>query len=135
MSEGLSKPGQVECDSYREVINSPITYTAIATELASRHRAIVGWTDGQGSHFDLLLALGPTPFGENRRGLRGYSDLFVGVLGCGCFGFDVTRSREPRHVTYIAEKLCLREDSTSAALTELINGIVAALPPSAGCAQ
>lgn len=132
----MTSTSVADFDSYRELINGLNSYAAIAAALKTRGSVIVGWTDGLGTHYDVLFANCPRPFGELRNGLRGYSDLFVGVLGRGCFGFSVLKS-EPRHPNYVSEKLGLEgENDTTIALTALINGVIEALTrPSAGTAQ
>jgi hypothetical protein len=122
-------------DAWREVVNGPDTYTAIANEIYNRRAAIAGWTDGEGSHHDVLFTMTPRQFGNLQGGLRGPSDLFISIMRYGCFGFDVL-ALAPKHESYIAEKLSLpHSNSTITALTELINGVLAALHPQPLIAQ
>jgi hypothetical protein len=117
-------------DAVGEVVNTPPTYAAIAAALREDRCALIGWTDNAGSHLDILFTLGPLQCGNNNLGLIGANCLFVSVLGRGCqaFGFDVSSPRAPRAPVYVAEKLFGREpDETSIAVTELLNGVVAAL--------
>lgn len=113
-------------DPWREVVNGPATFEVIASELRSRGRCIVGWTDGHGSHHDVLFTQTPPQYGSLHNGNIGPRDLFVSVLGCGAFGFDVVKT-EPRHPNYVAEKLNQEKGLTAEALADLINGVVAAL--------
>lgn len=118
----------VSTDQYNEVTNSTETYEGIADRLAQFEPVVIGWTDGAGSHLDLLFALGVSKLGNLQCGLRPSGDLFVGVMRRGCFGFDATTTdTDPG---YFAEKLGMAEYAASftlAALAELINGIRANL--------
>jgi hypothetical protein len=115
-------------DHAEEVINGPEIYSGIALELRTRGSALLGWTDGLGSHHELLFTLAPRAFGRSNLGLHGPDCLFVSVMRIGAFGFKVP-SPTPRHASYVAEKLFGEEhpDETSTALTDLVNGVVAAL--------
>ena len=114
----------VTVDAYGEITNSDETYSAIAYGLDVHGSVIVGWTDGDGTHYDILFAAFPEQFGTLQGGMRGSSDLFVSIMRKGAFGFKC--DREKSHPSYIAEKLGLAEysaSSTVAKLADLINGV------------
>ena len=115
-------------DDWQEVVNGDETYAAIASELRERQCCIVGWTDGRGSHHDLLFTLSPKKYGSLQGGLRGNGDLFVAIMRRGTFAFEVTRSND-LHPSYVAEKLDMPENVTISVLTELINGVLGELGP------
>ena len=114
----------VTTDAYGEITNSEETYRAIAHTLDVGGSVIVGWTDEDGTHYDILFVAFPEQFGTLQGGLRGRSDLFVGIMRKGCFGFDLTH--DDTHPSYFAEKLGLSEygtSSTVAKLADLVNGV------------
>lgn len=120
----IIEPVRVTSDRYGEITNSEATYQAIADGLLGEGSLVVGWTDGDGTHFDVLFVNRPAQVGLLQGGLRGGSDLFVGIMRKGCFGFDATRI--DTHPTYLAEKLGLAEysaSSTIAKLADLVNGV------------
>lgn len=111
-------------DDWSEVINGPDTYTAIADALKAgalfcSGSCAVGWTDQQGTHYDVLFTLAPSQYGALQGGLRA-DDLFVSIMRVGCFGFAVANRQ--LHEDYIGEKLNVR-GSTAKALAELIKGV------------
>lgn len=109
-------------DEWGEVVNGDGTYQGIAEELGKRS-VIVGWSDGDGTHFDILFTLTALRFGDQiQGGLRPAKDLFVSIMRKGAFAFD------PEHkdtaAGYYSEKLggyYGRECSEKVA--ELINGV------------
>lgn len=116
-------------DAYGEITNSPETYAAIVETLRFNRSVVVGWTDGEGSHLDVLFALEPIQFGPIRSGVCGQDHLFVGILRAGCFAFSLRKSpgRTFHHPDYVAEKLGLdemRKSSTMSHLTVLIDGVL-----------
>lgn len=114
-------------DAWREVVNGADTFAAIAADLRELGSCIIGWTDGEGSHHDVLFTLRPPQHGSLAGGLRGSRDLFVSVMRWGAFGFDCDR-RAQRHPDYIAEKLAQpHDDATTRRLAELISGVIAEL--------
>jgi hypothetical protein len=116
----------IDKDKYGEIYNTPNNYELFAQVLNGPSRSLVmGWTDQEGSHLDILLVLRPQQTGSLQRGLSGETDLFVAVMGFGCHGFDATESNT--HPGYIGEKLRLGSNVTTGKLTELINGVRAAL--------
>lgn len=90
-------------DEYDEVINGEDTYISIAEELPTRS-VLVGWTDGEGTHFDILFTLYALRFGSQiQGGINPATDLFVSIMRRGAFAFDP--SNTDTHAGYYAEKL------------------------------
>lgn len=108
-------------DDYGEIINGPYTYKGIANRVKEGEPVIIGWTDEEYTHLDLLFNYKTYKEGMLQRGLRG-NELYVSIMGLGAFGFDV-KDREI-HEGYIAEKLNIRGELTVSKLAELINGII-----------
>lgn len=112
-------------DEYGEIINGEATYKEIAQELNFHDHAsvLIGWTDQQGTHLDILFTRGTIAFGTNIQGGIKAWDLFVSVMRWGSFGFD------PKHLDtspgYYDEKLGNRASfgPTAEPLAELINGV------------
>lgn len=112
----------IDYDEYGEVINGPRTAAAIAMHLLHGGSALVGWNDGEATHFDILFTLEPFKSGIVQGGLHSGRNLFVSIMRIGAFGFDV--SRPDTHPSYYAEKLHLDGPNvTTEKLAELINGI------------
>jgi hypothetical protein len=109
-------------DEYGEVINHGETYREIAQYLAYEDRPVlIGWTDQEGTHFDIMFVVNPIMFGTNIQGGLKQNDLFVGVMRQGIFGFII--KDENTHHGYIAEKLGMSPCVTTEKLAELINGV------------
>lgn len=111
----------VMCDEYGEVINHQQTFEELARILKKKGAVVFGWSDREGTHFDVVLTLQPTQFGLLQGGQRGSTDLFVGVRGMGCFGFD--RYETKSHWHYIEGKIGHMGPVTGQAFGELINGV------------
>lgn len=110
----------MEKDSYGEIINSKYTYQEISYLLKNGRSVIIGWTDGEGSHYDILFTLNVIKEGTLQGGLR-WNDLFVSVMRKGCFGF---LTDDEKSVDYVGEKLGFGKNITTEKLTELINGVI-----------
>ena len=108
-------------DEYGEIINGDLTYTEISKRLKEGQAVIIGWTDQEYTHLDLLFNYEAYREGVLQRGLRG-DELFVSIIGIGAFGFDVKDRKI--HSGYISEKLNIRGEPTMNKLAELINEIV-----------
>lgn len=110
-------------DEWGEVINSEETYKAIAEEVNGGGRCLIGWSDGAGTHYDILFVTLPIHLGgQIQRGIDEDTDLFVSVMSKGSFGFeinDIWKSPD-----YVAEKLRMSRDISTEKLAELINGII-----------
>lgn len=109
-------------DTYGEVINGSETYRGIAEELRS-NAVIVGWTDGNGTHFDILFTLTALAYGTFQGGLRPRTDLFVSIMRWGSFAFEVNEADTAPG--YYEEKLSNRKlgEECAEKLAELINGV------------
>lgn len=107
-------------DKYGEIINGSETYKEIAKKLIDSS-VIVGWTDEEYTHLDLLFNYNTYKEGMLQRGLRG-NELYVSIMSIGAFGFDV-KDKEI-HKGYISEKLNINGEPTITKLAELINGII-----------
>jgi hypothetical protein len=110
----------IDFDDYGEVVNGVLTYNAVAQHLNHGASALLGWSDGHGTHLDILLVTKPFPAGPKSRGLEA-SDLFVSVMSFGAFGFEI--NAPVTHHGYIATKLGIDPCVTTECLAELINGI------------
>lgn len=112
-------------DKYGEIINGEKTYRTVASKLKNGKSVIIGWTDEEYTHFDILFTYSAYKEIGNylQRGLKG-PELFVSVIGKGAFGFG-TLTIKDRH--YIAEKLNFNGHPTIDKFAELINGIIAEL--------
>ena len=108
-------------DEYGEIINGYNTITKIAEKLKQGQSVIIGWTDEEYTHLDLLFNYNTYKEGMLQRGLRG-NELCVSIMSIGAFGFDV-KEREI-HSGYISEKLNIHAEPTMSKLAELINGII-----------
>ena len=112
----------MKLDEYAEVINHKNTYQDIAQKLKVYGRILIGWTDQEGSHFDILFVLNPDIVGSNIQGGIGQGDLFVSVMRMGAFAFII--KNEDTHYNYIGDKLHFSANNiTTIKLGELINGI------------
>lgn len=112
-------------DEYDEIINGPDTYKTIAKKLKEGKSVIIGWTDEEMTHQDILFTGGAYKEEGNglQRGIR-CSDLFISIMSRGSFGF---LPYDEKDVGYVAEKLSLGINTTSRKLTELINGVINSL--------
>lgn len=113
----------VDIDDYGEVINGQCTYNTVAREVRSGKSIIIGWTDEECTHFDILFSIPSEKRGMLQRGLRG-KELYVVIISWGAFGFDINHDKEPG---YVGQKLKLGNNKTTEKLTELINGIIEVL--------
>lgn len=112
-------------DEYGEVINGEATYQKIAHDVASYGSALIGWSDEEGTHFDILFTIvnsncfqGPISGGQNAR-----TDIFVSILRFGAFGFELNgKWKAPG---YIAGKIPLGENITTDKFADLLNGVIA----------
>lgn len=110
-------------DEYGEIVNGEGTYQGIAEELKS-NAVIVGWSDGAGTHLDLLFTLTALRFGSQiQGGIRPQKDLFVSIMRMGAFGFDPEHT--DTHGGYYDEKLTGFRLGTECAakVADLINGV------------
>ncbi len=113
----------VNLDKWGEVINGTKTYEQIAYFLRTSKNCIIGWTDEQGTHYDILFTLKPIKIGTLQRGLHGDNELFISIVGGTTFGFKVNRANELDE-SYIAEKLMITGKDTIKKISDLINGVI-----------
>ena len=106
---------------YGEVINGEKTYKYIAKNIKSGQPTLIGWTDEEYTHYDILFAYDIEKDGYTQGGIED-SDLYVSIMRIGAFGFKTNNEKYPG---YIAEKLfCKNIDSSIEKVTELINGVI-----------
>lgn len=123
---------QLSRDEWGVVFNSPETFEALADRLSGRKEKpsttpgeaqAFGWTDQQGSHMDVLLAL-PNETGPFNRTDSRYGKLWIGVAGYGLWAVP-SGDLDPG---YVASKLGFGyPNATVIKLAELINGVTTAL--------
>ena len=104
----------------REIRNDDSDH--IIMTLLTHGKIAFGWTDGEGSRYDLLLVTNPVLITSLRRGLN-QNDLFVSVFGYGAHGFRTDKSDTV--ASYYCEKLGLgpASSSTFKLLAELLNRV------------
>jgi len=111
-------------DEYGEIVNGEKTYKEIAEELKGGNNMLIGWTDQNSTHLDILFSHPAVPYGTNiQGGVRG-TDLFVSIMRWGAFGFEI--EHKDTHPGYYNEKLGNRGSfgtECSEKLAELINGV------------
>ena len=117
-------------DTWNTVINGQDTYTDIWQSILPGHSLLIGWTDGRGTHYDILFVLGKKAVGHINalhpsaiKEMHRYAPvLFVSVLRLGAFGWNLGED-EALHPEYVAEKLNINALATAEALTVLLNGL------------
>lgn len=107
-------------DNFEEVINGPETYARIAEIINRDGSVLIGWTDGDMTHLDILFTSGVTGFGHFQGGVNP-SDIFVSIMRKGAFGFESNSA--DTHAGYYNEKLGGGMGSTAEKLAELINEV------------
>lgn len=112
-------------DTYNEIINGELTYTKIAETLKEKGSCIIGWTDQEYDHRDILFTYRPKHLGgELQRGLR-WCYLYVSIMSHSCMGFLIESDTDNRKdVGYIQEKLRLYDNHCDLKICELINGVI-----------
>ncbi len=112
---------EIEMDEYDEVVNCLETYMGVASLIKQQGACLIGWTDGLGTHYDILFSLPRCRQGMVQGGLK-WDDLFVSIMRIGAFGFDV--ENENTHFGYYAEKLGIgSRNETAEKVGEFINGV------------
>ena len=103
-------------------MNGEETYRWIVGRLNKMGNAFIGWTDEDGTHFDILFSYRVPYFGRNiQGGIKPHADLFVSIMRRGSFGFEVDAGHT--HAEYVREKLAFSGESTGEKMAELINGV------------
>ena len=125
-------------DSYEEIVNGKGTFKNIAKCLCeddATNACIIGWTDGEFDHRDILFTYKPAHLGGIlQRGLRWYY-LYVSIMGHYSIGFliengyydDEGNYHQPdnrKNNGYIMEKLHLYDNPCDNAICDLINGVI-----------
>jgi len=110
----------LDMDDYGEVINGEKTYEIIAKTILNGIPTLIGWTDGRGSHLDVMFNLQAIGWGTLQRGVK-RTDLLVAVMSRGAFGFEMDDI--DTHPGYYGEKLNMGSNQTTDKLAELINGV------------
>lgn len=108
-------------DEYGEVLNSEETFKEIGEGIKQGHTYFIGWTDGLGSHYDILFCRPTQDAGTFQGGIKTVHYLFVSVMRVGAFAFR--EDQLDTKADYYGEKLGLGENETVDRLAELINGI------------
>ncbi len=121
LKNNMASTLELNRDVEGEIINGEGTYNAIAFYLMMEGRYIIGWTDEQGTHYDILFVYpGTKGAGRFQGGINPGGDLIVSIMRVGAFAFD------PRHTDthwdYYSEKLNVG-GSTAKKLGELINAV------------
>lgn len=109
-------------DAYGEcVVNDPLTYSAIVSDLYERGHVITTWADGDGSKFDLVWSWDATRIGRSSMVDQGPGKLHVGIVGVGCFAF--TTGYGYLSPNYVAEKLKCGHGPTAERLASIISAV------------
>lgn len=114
-------------NNYGEVINGQDTYDDIALCISGGKNCLIGWTDEQMSHFDILFHYKWiwVEGSQIQGGIRPKSDLFVSIMRMGFFAFEIDHLDTDSG--YYAEKLNMSTGITGEKLAELINGVKKAI--------
>ena len=111
-------------DEYEQVINDEETFKKIAEVLLDTGKCIIGWTDQQYDHRDILFTYQPKQYGYLQRGLK-WCYLYVSIMGLFSIGFLIEdKTNNYKHPTYIKEKLQLNDNHCDNEICNLINGVI-----------
>ena len=102
-----------------EVSNGHSTYNSIVKILEKHGCVLIGWTDRENIHFDIMFSL-PAPVGWLQRDIT-HEDLCVTIFGFGAAAFNINEIEVLP--AYIADKLGLQMSDALLKLAELINNI------------
>lgn len=111
-------------DNYDEIINGQETYRTIAAKLLQGDSVLIGWTDEEFTHMDILFTLSAyVPYKNTIQGGLRANDLFISIMRVGSFGFD---THNTKHYNYYAEKLKYEKEPEyfKVKLAELFNGVI-----------
>lgn len=109
-------------DDYLEVVNGRKTFEFIAGVLRKERCFVTGWSAENSMHLDIMFTLRPRQGGFLNRGCSGLTDMFVSIIGVGCWGFKIDETYI--HPNYVNEKFTIKFDlTTSIKVAELINGV------------
>lgn len=107
-------------DIFGEIINGEKTFKNIAMLISNGQPVIIGWTDEENTHYDILFTLGVYQYGIIQGGIQD-DYLYISIMRKGAFAF---RMDQEHSKDYIAEKLDIFGLTTQKKLTELINQII-----------
>lgn len=115
-------------DEYNEVINGEKTFAEIAKCLINDGKCIIGWTDEQCDHRDILFTFEPKHLGGVlQRGLI-WCYLYVSIMDFSSMGFLIEDdNNNVKSNEYIKEKLRLHDNHCDEAICDLINGVISQL--------
>lgn len=104
------------------------TFKEIAKCLINDGKCIIGWTDEEYEHRDILFTFKPKHLGGNlQRGLRWYY-LYVSIMDFSSMGFLIENDTDNvKSNEYIKEKLRLYNNHCDKAICDLINGVISQL--------
>ena len=112
-------------DEYGEIINGESTFRTIANDLLNGNSVIIGWTDEEYDHRDILFTLKPKKYGTLQRGLNFNSHLYISIMNFSCMGLLIEwKTNNKKDNGYIMEKLRLNDNSCDNKICELINGVI-----------
>lgn len=115
----------MDLDQYGEVINGKKTTEAIVDLIDDHGSLVIGWTDEEGTHYDILFTLGTNIKGAVQGGLKS-TYLFVSIMRVGAFGFKCGCESSPE---YYSEKLGVSGEETLIKLSQLLNSVRMVLTP------
>jgi hypothetical protein len=108
-------------DELGDEINGKETYKTIAKTLANKLPIIIGWTDGNGVHYDILFNTFPIFAGHIQGGLHN-NYIYMSIIRVGTWGFRAHLAQSV-HASYIEEKLGVQQGQGAEQLADLINAI------------
>lgn len=97
MIDFLKIPEKMVFDKYGDVLPVNENARLIAILLKRVCSRLITWTDGIGTHFDILLCLPYSLIGESTNIQRGIkvNDLFVSIMGLGAHAFIIGETSCP----------------------------------------
>ena len=116
---------KIKLDEYGEFLACPENIESVVDKLLATGSVLIGWSDGEATHYDVLLNYIVDFYPENRvsfqRGIH-YNDLFVSVIGRGAFGFDI---EEDCYLSpyYFEEKMNIDSPELAAFISDVITNI------------
>ena len=108
-------------DVFDEAENCKELYRGICSELLTSGSILIGWTDEEMSHYDILFNIKVATIPNNSATFQGgirSGNLFVSVMGKGAFSFSINNTKLDE--THVAEKLnIMSNDRLAELLTEI----------------
>lgn len=90
-------------DKWGEVTTSQETARGIAIALVVSGSALIGWTDGNATHHDILFCIVRDHCGNFQGGVNPKTHIFISVMRLGCFAFRLGENELA--TSYYDEKL------------------------------